>query len=76
MFRTVEFPLMDINKVISIVRRLKEDAPTMSMGGGGVAGSVEAGDDPPVNKKKKKKRKPTPVGRYGIRRAWLQNAKS
>jgi hypothetical protein len=45
---------MDINKVISIVRRLKEDAPTMSMGGGGVAGSVEAGDDPPVNKKKKK----------------------
>ena len=44
---------MDINKVISIVRRLKEDAPTMSMGGGGVAGSVEAGDDPPVGKKKK-----------------------
>ena len=45
---------MDINKVISIVRRLKEDAPTMSMGGGGIAGSVEAGDDPPVGKKKKK----------------------
>ena len=44
---------MDINKVISIVRRLKEDAPTMSMGGGGIAGSVEAGDEPPVNKKKK-----------------------
>ena len=39
---------MDINKVIAIVRRLKEDAPTMSMGGGGIAGSVEAGDDPPV----------------------------
>ena len=31
-----------------------EDAPTMSMGGGGIAGSVEAGDEPPVNKKKKK----------------------
>jgi len=45
---------MDINKVISIVRRLKEDAPTMAMGGGGIAGSVEAGDDPPVGKKKKK----------------------
>ena len=26
----------------------------MSMGGGGIAGSVEANDDPPVNKKKKK----------------------
>ena len=34
--------------------RMKEDAPTMSMGGGAIAGSVEAGDDPPVNKKKKK----------------------
>ena len=45
---------MDINRVISIVRRLKEDAPTMAMGGGGIAGSVEAGDDPPVGKKKKK----------------------
>ena len=45
---------MDINKVISIVRRLKEDAPTMAMGGGGIAGSVEAGDDPPVGMNKKK----------------------
>ena len=63
---------MDINKVISIVRRLKEDAPTMSMGGGGIAGSVEAGDDPPVGKKT---RKPTPVGRYGSRRVWLQNVR-
>ena len=34
-------------------KKLKEDAPTMSMGGGGIAGSVEAGDDPPVGKKKK-----------------------
>ncbi len=25
-----------------------------SMGGGGIAGSTEAGDDPPVGKKKKK----------------------
>jgi len=47
---------MDINRVISIVRRLQEDAPAMSMGGGGIAGSVEAGDEPPVNKKKKKKK--------------------
>ena len=29
-------------------------APTNSMGGGAIAGSVEAGDNPPVNKKKKK----------------------
>ena len=45
---------MDINRVISIVKRLKEDDPTVSMGGGAIAGSVEAGDDPPVDKKKKK----------------------
>ena len=29
-------------------------APTNSMGGGAIAGSVEAGDNPPVNKRKKK----------------------
>ena len=93
---------MDINKVISLVRRLREEpertpeykamqkklyprgsdegatahkmggwrnpknrgrrrkvmgeegAPTVSMGGGAIAGSVEAGHDPPVDKKKKK----------------------
>ena len=33
-------------------KNFMEDAPTMSMGGGGIAGSVEAGDDPPVKKKK------------------------
>ena len=40
--------------VKTTLMRMKEDAPTMSMGGGGIAGSVEAGDDPPVDKKKKK----------------------
>ena len=48
---------MDIIENIShIVRkyRLQEDGPTMSMGGGGIAGSVEAGDDPPVDLRKKK----------------------
>ena len=29
-------------------------APTNNVGGGKIAGTVEAGDDPPVNKKKKK----------------------
>jgi len=45
---------MDIDRIINIVRTLKEEGgPTMSMGAGGIAGSVEAGDDPPVRKKKK-----------------------
>ena len=45
----------------NIIRGLKSgniqdefSAPTNSMGGGAIAGSVEAGDNPPVNKRKKK----------------------
>jgi len=60
---------MDI-RLQKIINFFKEDAPTMSMGGGGIAGSVEAGDDPPVRKKKRKR---TPVGKYGSRRFWLQD---
>ena len=63
---------MNLDKIIDIIRkqRLNEDAPTMSMGGGGIAGSVEAGDDPPVGKRKKKKKKYISLGRKS-RRAWM-----
>ena len=45
---------MDIDKIIDIVRTLKEEGgPTVAMGHGQIAGSVEAGDDPPVRKKKR-----------------------
>jgi len=45
---------MDIDRIIDIVRTLKEEGgPTISMAHGQIAGSVEAGDDPPVRKKKK-----------------------
>jgi hypothetical protein len=48
---------MDIDKIIDIVRTLKEEGgPTMAMGHGQIAGSVEAGDDPPVRKKKKRRK--------------------
>ena len=50
-------------------KNFMEDAPTMSMGGGGFAGSVEAGDDPPV-----KKKKPTILARGkmpGARKRWM-----
>ena len=60
---------MDI-RLQKVINFFKEDAPTMSMSGGGIAGSAEAGDDPPVRKKKKKR---TPTGRYGSRRFWLQD---
>tara|TARA_B100002019_G_C21229932_1_gene579520 strand:+ start:1374 stop:1577 length:204 start_codon:yes stop_codon:yes gene_type:complete len=47
---------MDINKIIGIIRNLKEDAmaaaPTNSVGGGNIAGLPP--DQPPVHKKKKR----------------------
>ena len=63
---------MDIDKIIGIVRNLKEEAPTMSVAGGGIAGLPP--DQPPVFKKKKKKNEmPTIIGRGkfpGARARW------
>jgi len=65
---------MDINKIISIVKSLREEAvmaaPTNNVGGGKIAGTREAGDDPPVRKKKRY----IYSGR-GSRRMWLTNKK-
>lgn len=64
---------MDIDKIIDIVRTLKEDAPTMSVAAGGIAG-IQPGEDPPVYKKKKKKDEPTIMGRGcfpGARKRWM-----
>ena len=58
---------MDIDKIIGIVRTLKEEGgPTMSMAHGQIAGSVEAGDDPPVRKKKRY------IYQKNTRKQWLQ----
>ena len=43
-------------------------APTNSMGGGAIAGSVEAGDNPPVRKKKR-----YIYGGRGSRKMWMNN---
>ena len=45
-----------------------EDAPANSMGGGAIAGSVEAGDNPPVKKKKR-----YIYGGTGSRKMWMNN---
>jgi hypothetical protein len=44
-----------LDKIINIIREqmIAEDVPTNNVGGGQIAGTVEAGDDPPVRKKKK-----------------------
>jgi hypothetical protein len=52
---------MDINKIIDIIHTLKEEgegggAPTNSLVGGKIAGTVEAGDNPPVDLRKGRRR--------------------
>ena len=49
---------MDINKIIGIVRNLKEEAMANTVGGGAIAGTAEAGDDPPVSKEEKETTNP------------------
>ena len=73
MFITVGFDLMEskIDKIIDIIRSLKEEgmvtgAPTNSLVGGKIAGTVEAGDNPPVKKKNKY------IYGTGFRKNWLQ----
>ena len=60
-----------IDKIIDIIRSLKEEgmvtgAPTNSLVGGKIAGTVEAGDNPPVKKKNKY------IYGTGFRKNWLQ----
>ena len=63
---------MNIDKIINIVKSLREEAvmaaPTNNVGGGRIAGTKEAGDDPPVNKKKKR----YIYGGHGSRKTWMQ----
>ena len=59
---------MDIDRIISIIHTIKEDAIANTVGGGQIAGTAEAGDDPPVRRKKRRR---TPNGRVGSRKMWL-----
>ena len=56
-----------LDKIIQIIR--EEVPPTNNIGGGKIAGSVEAGDDPPVRLKKKKKY----IYMKGVRKTWKPN---
>jgi len=53
-----------LDKIIQMIREEIGAAPTNNIGGGKIAGSVEAGDDPPVRKKKKY------IYQKGIRKLW------
>lgn len=57
-----------LEKIISII---KEDMPTMAMGHGKIAGSVEAGDNPPIKRRKKYIKMA-----QGSRKIWLDYLKN
>jgi len=61
--------LEDILKIIR--EEIAMSVPTNNVGGGKIAGTVEAGDDPPVRKRKK----PSILARGkmpGARKRWMQ----
>tara|TARA_R110002020_G_scaffold171088_1_gene361048 strand:- start:7010 stop:7201 length:192 start_codon:yes stop_codon:yes gene_type:complete len=51
-----------LSKILSFIR--EEGAPTVNVGSGNIAGTVEAGDDPPVRKKKRY------IYVKGVRKTW------
>ena len=61
-----------IEWIIETIRTHLYEEPTNNVGGGQIAGTVEAGDDPPV---KKRKRQYMSGGR-GSRKFWLDYLKS
>jgi len=60
-----------IDKLISIVKSIREEVAIANNASSGAIAGLPP-DSPPVFKKK---RKPTPVGRYGSRKLWLQDLK-
>ena len=42
----------NLQKIIDIVHKLQEEVVANNVGGGHIAGTIEAGDSPPVRKKK------------------------
>ena len=54
----------NLEKIINLIRLREESTPTNNVGGGQIAGTVEAGDDPPVRKKKKY------IYMKGVRKFW------
>jgi hypothetical protein len=60
-----------IDRIINIIRSLNEEgvatgAPTNSLVGGNIAGTVQAGHNPPIRKKNKY------IYGTGFRKNWLQ----
>jgi len=58
----------NLDRIINLIRKKLDEQPTNNVGGGQIAGTVEAGDDPPVKKRKKY------IYIKGVRKTWkLEN---
>ena len=55
-----------LEKIINIIRGNLYEQPTNNVGGGKIAGTVEAGDDPPVRKRKRNRY----IYMKGVRKLW------
>jgi hypothetical protein len=53
-----------LDTILNIVRTNLYEQPVNNIGGGKIAGSVEAGDDPPVRKKNRY------IYQKGVRKLW------
>lgn len=56
----------NLDRIINLIRKRLDEQPTNNVGGGQIAGTVEAGDDPPVKKRKKY------IYIKGVRKTWKQ----
>jgi|TARA_B100001059_G_C17689697_1_gene504269 hypothetical protein len=54
----------NLDRIINLIRKRLDEQPTNNVGGGQIAGTVEAGDDPPVKKRKKY------IYIKGVRKTW------
>lgn len=54
----------NLDRIINLIRKKLDEQPTNNVGGGQIAGTVEAGDDPPVKKRKKY------IYIKGVRKIW------
>ena len=62
---------MNKKSLDKILNYFREEAPTVNVGSGNIAGTAEAGDAPPVNLKKKKRPPIIARGKLpGLRKRW------
>ena len=58
----------NLDKIIDKVRSYLYEQPTNNVGGGQIAGTVEAGDNPPVRRRRRDRKRY--IYQKGVRKLW------